>query len=258
VRYGEKLRPRAVVAALLVVIFWLAMGLLPPQLPTVANIALFFTLLFGIFVWLRAEAPVIEDDGVRFTHWLVFTKDVPFSVVTDTRVEPFFRSARLVLLGEGAAPLGAISGEHSERVLRAMGPRRTPISLADLKRPKGATVTEWRARLDERAAKLGNVGYRVAPTADIDVLASAVADESCALDVRAGAAYVLVQSGLEPALDRARIALQSAPPLAIALARSAKHGPSVIGQDRAASAQDVLNETGEPLDEETATSRSTR
>jgi len=243
-RYGETLRTQAVVAALLVVILGLACEMLP-MLPIEAIFASFVALLFGIFWWLGGEAPVISDEGVRFTHWLIFTKQVPFSVVTDTRVEPFFRSARLVLLGQGGVSLGALPADHSERVLRALGPRRTPLSLSDLKRPKGASITEWRVHLDERATVLGNVGYRVAPTADIETLASAVADESCALDVRAGAAYVLVQSGLEAATDRARIALQTAPPLAIAMARSARGGQEFVGKDAAREATRVLAETGE-------------
>lgn len=242
-----RLRPEAVVAALSMLIsslVWLSLsGLLSAM-----ALGLGGALVIALWAWLRRPRAVAERDGVRFSHRLVLEKDVPFEAIADTRVEARLGGSRLVLLGEGGVRLGAIQEPRTiDVVLRALGPRRAPEALAELARPHGATVSEWRTRLDARAHRLSDASYRASPDADIDVLASTIADESCALDVRAGAAYVLVQSGIERAIDRARIALKTAPPLAIAMARAAEGGRALVTKERAREALRVVADSDAEL-----------
>jgi len=67
-------------------------------------------------------------------------------------------------------------------------------------------------------------------------LEAAIIDGSNSLDVRAGAAYVLVQSGTDSALAAVRRALPHAPPLALAMARAAKGGHALVSKESATEA----------------------
>jgi hypothetical protein len=249
-----RLRPQAVVALLLMLIWtlvWFALpgfdeGRMGELLVSVG--AFGGALALALYLWLRAERSSVEHDGVRLSHQLIFEKDVPFEAIVDARTEAHSGHARLVLLGMGGLRLGAVSAPNAmEAVLDALRARRSPDALSDLARPDKATVSEWRSRLDARAKRLTDASYRASPDADIEVLAATMTDESCALDVRAGAGYVLAQSGVERAIDRVKIALENAPPLAIALVRTAHGGAALVTHERAKEALRVVSDADAEL-----------
>jgi len=232
VRTRATLRSEAVVAAIILAAFAAVSSTL---IAFAGGIWLLSALVVAMITGalLRPSPPTLGRGGIRFVDRWLFDKTVPFDAIASTRTDSFMGQSWLVLLGEGGVRLGAIPITNAQLVqdlLRALGPRNTPGSLEDLARPEGATVAQWKAKLDARAHRLGDPGYRASPEAEIMTLEAAVGDASNALDVRAGAAYVLVQSGVESAVTAARRALVDAPPLAVAMARAAKGGAALVDE----------------------------
>lgn len=239
-----RLRAEVVAAGFALVAILLLAGLLPWPWFTLTPLFVAWAVLAALL--LRVPAARFSEDGVSFVHRGVLDKTVPYDVIADTRIVPAFaQSAAVALLDDGGRVLGKLPMKDEghdvlDRLLRAMGPRLAIGSLAALARPKGASVRAWRDRLDARARAMAQPGYRSSPAVDIAALAAAVESHENALDVRAAALYVLVQSGLEDARAAAKKVLSSAPPLALALARTAEGGALVVSEEQATAASLTL------------------
>ncbi len=225
---------------------------LASPLPAIGNLltVLFFMVaLLLVSPWLDdllTCSVAFDSGGLRWRRGLR-RGYLAFSRIATANVERGLWGPRLVLAGHDRKRMLTLRtpapGDDLRHVLQHVAPTCPSPAAAAVGRD-GSSVRDWLARLDARARAASAHGAYRDPSLDLVALAEVVADPRADVELRAGAAYVLVASGDGEARTRVASALRSGcPPLVVAMAaRASRGGPRVVADAELEDALEFLDE----------------